>query len=401
MISFKYAAPGSGEKGIGTFKKPWTIKRSFINAVPGDTVLFRGGVYESIGGKDQFSVRCSGVSNGRIIFKPYEDELPIIDGSKNDQPSKNGAVRFSGSYIDFIGFRLQNFHYMIGMKIAGSFNLIKNNVILRNADHKRDYKNCKCGCGKFAADPRNRCGDGAFSLDRSMNNSFINNIFWGNGTNQGYDQGMYIQGINHLIVNNLFAFSSGLGFGERLGGNNNYHHNTVFMSKFAGFGINNWTDKESPFWEGTDTIEKREAIRKLSHMNFNIAYGGKVGINMGGKGNYDNNVVYNPNGFSRGAVQYGEKPSDLIEKNPMFINPPKTVYDYDTDWNLFLKSNSPVIGYGRLKLGDTDDPTLELPPDSPNTNQELNNCTKYTIKERNRITVSTNKYHKNLLNEIG
>lgn len=73
-----YVSPSGNDSNPGTITQPWrTLSFAGLEAIAGDTILARGGSYDS-----RLLILNSGNSNdGPITFKNYGGETPVIDGS--------------------------------------------------------------------------------------------------------------------------------------------------------------------------------------------------------------------------------------------------------------------------------------------------------------------------------
>ncbi len=97
-----YVSPSGSDDGLGSESDPWlTIQHAADEAMPGDTVLVREGVYS----EQVFTVR-SGEEDAYIVFASYPGETPVVDGT-GVVTGDNGVV-ISHSYIKFEGFVVRN-----------------------------------------------------------------------------------------------------------------------------------------------------------------------------------------------------------------------------------------------------------------------------------------------------
>ncbi len=99
-----YVSEQGSDSNPGTQSSPWkSVNYASGQARPGDTIYVRGGTYY-----EEVRTYASGTASGRITFKAYPGETPIIDGTA----AVTGWQRCSSS-TDFVD------HY--GNSIAGRF----------------------------------------------------------------------------------------------------------------------------------------------------------------------------------------------------------------------------------------------------------------------------------------
>ena len=95
-----------------------TIQQAADIAEAGDTVYVRGGIYN-----EEISIEISGTETGPIVFKNYNGETPVIDGTGLD--TETGVWIPDCDYVVFSGFTVCNFtsfdnEAVIGIFVEGS-----------------------------------------------------------------------------------------------------------------------------------------------------------------------------------------------------------------------------------------------------------------------------------------
>lgn len=102
-----YVSPTGNNANAGTIGSPWaTFQYAFDYALqPGDTVFFRGGIYET--SSTQFLDDLDGTEGSPICFFNYPGEHPIMDGLDRTSPSGGITVRRS-SFFEFRGITVRN-----------------------------------------------------------------------------------------------------------------------------------------------------------------------------------------------------------------------------------------------------------------------------------------------------
>lgn len=124
-----YVAPsdsGGVDGTAGTYLEPWaTWDYAMENAVAGDTIYFRGGVYmaeDFVNGSYIDVTYLIGTKEAPTCFFNYPGEKPILDGSlrKGSQAGYNTAMQFGNShYVKFRGLTIQNFRQSRNAELNG------------------------------------------------------------------------------------------------------------------------------------------------------------------------------------------------------------------------------------------------------------------------------------------
>lgn len=124
-----YVAPtGGSDSNPGTFTQPWaTWQHAVEQAVAGDTVYFRGGVwypdidsYQIVVHDPDAGVGNNGTYSNHIVFTNYPGETPVLDCILNDPP---GAIHAglnikNSTYTEWIGLTVRNLR--TGLTIGGA-----------------------------------------------------------------------------------------------------------------------------------------------------------------------------------------------------------------------------------------------------------------------------------------
>ena len=122
-----YVAPWGDDNNSGTLGSPWgTINKAAQEALAGDIVYIRGGIYKI---NDRIEVANNGTSTAWITFTAYNNEKPVILAD-NPQASGDAAFRINQkNYIRIIGLTVKR-SYGEGIKVVVSnhIDLIRNEV---------------------------------------------------------------------------------------------------------------------------------------------------------------------------------------------------------------------------------------------------------------------------------
>lgn len=103
--SYFVSADGS-DSNPGTEKQPWkTIQKAAESTAPGSTVFIKEGTYY-----ERINIKVSGASAEKpIIFRNYQNDNVIIDGSKSSPEEQEALIHISDrSFIQLIGLEITN-----------------------------------------------------------------------------------------------------------------------------------------------------------------------------------------------------------------------------------------------------------------------------------------------------
>ncbi|MFM2291431.1 MAG: hypothetical protein RIS29_1244 [Bacteroidota bacterium] len=133
-----YLSPTGNDSGEGTFDSPWyNLQKAVDAALPGDTIMLRGGTYYPSMMKDGIKttvhITNSGTAAKKITIKCYPDELPILNFK--DQPKKLGirGIQLNGDYWHFFGIHITQAGDN-AIKLEGNHNTIERCTFSYNDD---------------------------------------------------------------------------------------------------------------------------------------------------------------------------------------------------------------------------------------------------------------------------
>ncbi len=127
-----YVSANGFETNTGALNSPFqTINAALSHALPGDTVMVRGGTYY-----EKVVFLKSGVMNKLITVKAYPGEKPVIDGSKIAVSGWMSLVTLSNvKYISLDGFDICNL-------TSSAFNTDPEGIAINGDSHDITIKNC-------------------------------------------------------------------------------------------------------------------------------------------------------------------------------------------------------------------------------------------------------------------
>jgi hypothetical protein len=104
------ATPAGNDANAGTIAAPWgTLDKACDNAVPGDTIYFRGGVYYPASESQLGIIANDGTAANHICFFNYPGEVPIIDCSNVvSNAYVYGIWGYYKDYIEIKGLTIRN-----------------------------------------------------------------------------------------------------------------------------------------------------------------------------------------------------------------------------------------------------------------------------------------------------
>jgi len=133
-----FISPSGNDNAEGTFDAPWyNLQKAIDAALPGDTILVRGGTYYPTmmkdGTKTTIRINSSGTADKRITIKNYPSEFPILNFK--DQPKKQGirGVQLNGDYWHIIGLHITQAGDN-AIKLEGNHNIIEKCTFSYNDD---------------------------------------------------------------------------------------------------------------------------------------------------------------------------------------------------------------------------------------------------------------------------
>lgn len=186
-----YVAPNGADTNPGTFEQPYlTITKAHSMASAGDTILVRGGLYDSL--LSTITLSKSGSPSSRYSLMAYPGERPLLDFSLMPLNSSNRGIRLSGSYWHIKGLDIKGAGDN-GMHVSGSNNMIEFCSFFENQDTGLQLSNSASNnhiinCDSFwNADTGGENADGfAVKLDVGTGNSLRGCRAWENA-DDGFD----------------------------------------------------------------------------------------------------------------------------------------------------------------------------------------------------------------------
>jgi hypothetical protein len=262
-----YVAPDGDDTNPGTIQQPYkTFPKAILEAIPGDTIYARGGVYDILNTIIITAVK-SGTENQYYTLTAYNNEEPILDFSAQSLGSKGISLR--ANYWHIKGLQITGAGDN-GMEINfGSNNIIERCQFYRNRDtglqlSQGSAHNSIINCDSYYnADPPDYADADGFAPKLTVGDS---NYFYGCRAWVNCDDGWdgYLRGADNVTttLENCWTWGNGYledgtdpgpqanGNGFKMGGGDNsnsdslMHHfilikSVAFANKNKGFDQNN------------------------------------------------------------------------------------------------------------------------------------------------------------------
>jgi hypothetical protein len=169
-----YVATTGSDSNPGTLEAPWrTVQHALDVLQPGQRALVRAGTYA-----ESLSVSRAGTPTAPITIENYSGERPLVNGG-GERPLD---ISSSGAYIRLRGFALERSPYTSGgnVDIYGHYVEISGNEI------------------RLAKD------QGVYTSEESHHVQILDNWIHHNGEGVAHQShGIYLQGNDHLVANNV------------------------------------------------------------------------------------------------------------------------------------------------------------------------------------------------------
>ena len=304
-----YVSPSGSDANPGTLVAPWrNIQKALDVLLPGQTVLVRAGTY-----REALVWRRTGATNAPVTLAAYPGEAPVLDGEHVRRPL---TITYAGAHFRIRGFTIVRDCCTSG----GAIDVYGQNVEIVD-NEMRDGR-----------------GKGVYFSSQSRNVHVVGNWVHHNGTAGGeQDHGLYVQGVDHLVANNVIHDQFD-GFGIQ-----------IYPGASRVFVVNNTVthNGQSGIVVGGSSIAHDITIRN-NIIAFNHFYGV---ANRGCPTNLDNvqvqnNLIYgNPSGAAQTLLCLPTSliVSDNIHEDPLFVNAGDAIVR-----NLRLLLGSPAINASRL-----------------------------------------------------
>lgn len=313
-----YVSTSGRDSNPGTRSRPWRTVQRALNALrPGQRALVRRGTYT-----DDHVLRRAGTASAPITIAAYPGERVVLRAPPSSGDTFPLRISSGAAYARVRGF-----------VIEGAKGTSSTNVYFEGRTHHVELSRNEI---RFSQD------QGIFADADTRNLQIIGNRIHDNGrghvSGQHQSHGIYLEGADHLIANNVI-WDHPYGFGIQIYPENSgtiVVHNTVVGSGHSGIVV------------GGD-----EGVRNITIRNNVLAFNSRYGVQMDsdcptGSVPVDRNVIF---GNRSGGVQGGcsaVRASDNFNSDPRFVSRARK--------NFQLRPGSPAINRAR--------PDFSLPVDA-------------------------------------
>lgn len=325
-----YVSPNGADSNPGTLEQPFrTVQKAIDTLQPGQTALLRGGNYnraECVGATDSGSA-----SGGHVTLKAYPGETPVLSASSD------GVLYIDCDYLRVEGLTIRGPGNVGGTLVYG----------VGGSDHIQLVGNEVTG---------SVC-QGIYTEDTTANYEILRNRIHDNGTSACDRQahGIYLEGNNHLVANNLiYNHPEGFGIQHYPQGNNaRIIGNTITHSGHGGIviggsrGVSGATVVNNIVaHNGSYGIDRDSSAPSSCSIHHNLAY-------ANGTANYDS-------GWPAGCL------GTNLAGNPLFLDLAAR--------NLAVQATSPAVNAG--------DPNNTISPAYDGTTRPIGNAPDIGAHER-------------------
>jgi hypothetical protein len=258
----------------GTLAQPWrTVQKALNTLAAGQRALVRGGIYTQ-----DLSWSRAGTASAPITVAAYPGEIVILHAAAIS--GDTFPIRISGSYFRLQGFVLEN-----------ATGISSTNVYFEGTPHHVELSNNEL---RFSQDQGMFVEDGAHDLQILANRIHDNGL--GHQPGQHQSHGIYIEGKNHLVANNVI-YDHPFGFGIQVYPSNQgtiVVGNTVVGSGYSGLvvggpdGVSNITIRNNVFANNDQYgVSHDSSCPTTTNVDTNVVYGNGNGGVQGGCGGID------------------------------------------------------------------------------------------------------------------
>ncbi|MGA3128307.1 MAG: putative Ig domain-containing protein, partial [Candidatus Korobacteraceae bacterium] len=326
-----YVSTGGSDSNAGTSSAPWATIAHAASTVSGCAlVLVDPGTYTVSSGRTA-KITNSGTSACHTAYVATAYASSILNTADNN--ANDPAVWITGSYVDMVGFDINNPMGCMGVYSNGSYiNLTYNRV--------HDVAN---GSGAYSCG--NGVGGGGIlgAIGASNYNNWSDNIVWNVGTiGNHYTHGLYTTSSYNTIQNNI-VYNAG---GACIQAYHQPSHDIITNNTLVGCGYNGFLFGADSGYSFSNSVFSNNAMYGNSGYDIDACGASGCGVAIGSGNTFSNNDTASSGGNSTGDLSsVGESLVSNITGNPEFVD----VASPASGGNFDVASGSPVITAGTSK----------------------------------------------------
>jgi hypothetical protein len=293
-------APNGNDANPGTPERPWrTVQKAFRSLRPGETAIVRAGTYTA-----DHVMRRAGTAKAPITVKAAPGERPVLHAASTSGDTYPVRFTDAAAYVRLSGFLIE-----------GAKGISSTNVYFEGDVHHIELSRNEI---RYSQD------QGVFAERTTRHLRILANRVHDNGRGhkpgQHQSHGLYIEGANHLIANNV-VHDHPYGFGMQLYPANHdttVVNNTIVRSGHSGIvmggddGVYNMVVRNNILASnGKYGVEMDSDCPSRSAVDTNVLHDnddGGVDRDCGGVDVSRGNIGANPRFADPGAGDYGLRP---------------------------------------------------------------------------------------------
>jgi hypothetical protein len=330
-----YVAPGGSDANPGTFGSPWqTIQHALDTLLPGETALVREGTYAQ-----SLVMSRAGNALAPITVAAYPGERPVVHPGGSGSMDYPVRITAGAAYFRFSGFIVE----------GGPLNTTMN-IWVSDGQHSPPEPAPTHDIEISGCEVRAGVGTGILVSPNTRAVELVGNVVHDNGDGSQQHQGIYFQGQDGLVANNVVYHQTN-GFGIQVRGNYPDPNSQVETPAHNVVVTNNTVVDNSL----SGIMVENNAAETLVVNNI-VAFNGSYGIRgfyNGSGGVLPGNVAHHNLAWGNLAGSFGNSGQAVIDfsggnlvADPRFVDAEGRNYD--------LLSDSPALGRGEAAFAPPD-----------------------------------------------